>query len=392
MSVGNIEKRGVNSYRLTVSGGSDRNGKRIKYQKTIKAKSEREAGKALALFIADIEAGKIQKEPPPHEMTFSEFTDLYLNNYAMTNLSGTTVSEYKRILNVHLLPRFGARPLSSIRPLDALSLYAELGQDGIRHDGKQGGYSPRTIHRVHELLRSMFELAFRWELINSNPIAKVTPPKVGRAEVEFLTLEEAKRLYEKVGFEDPLFCAFVRIAMLTGLRRSEMLGLTWGAVNMEKREMQVSIAVVYVPDVGLVQKEPKTERSNRTIFLTDGLLEEFNRLLLRRNMLFPTAQITAQEYLFVTPNGILLHPDTITGYYRDFIARNPDLPNVTLHGLRHTAATLMLTNGVDIETVSRVLGHASSTTTSNYYLHSADESKRRALQGLDAAISNKQPF
>lgn len=389
MAVGNIEKRGVNSYRLTVSGGSDANGKRIKYQKTIKAKSDREAGKALALFIADIEAGKIQKESQPHEMTFAEFTTLYLQNYAKTNLSGTTVSEYKRILDVHLLPRFGARPLNSIKPLDALTLYGELEKDGARIDGKPGGYSPRTIHRIHELLRSMFELAFRWELINSNPIARVTPPKVGRAEVEFLTLEQAKTLYERVGCEDSLFCSFVRIAMLTGLRRSEMLGLTWGAIDFERREMHVSAAVVYVPGVGLVQKDPKTDRSVRTIYLTDGLLEELDGLLLRRNALFPSSQINSQEYIFVAPNGVLLHPDTISGYYRDFIARNPDLPNVTLHGLRHTAATLMLYNGVDIETVSRVLGHASSTTTSNYYLHSADESKRLALQGLDAAIKSR---
>lgn len=97
MPIGNIEKRGVNSFRLTVSGGSDANGKRIKYQKTIKAKSEREAEKALALFVADIESGKVGKEsvPAPHETTFSEFTALYLDNYATTNLSGTTVSEYK---------------------------------------------------------------------------------------------------------------------------------------------------------------------------------------------------------------------------------------------------------------------------------------------------------
>lgn len=279
--------------------------------------------------------------------------------------------------------------MNSIKPLDALSLYSEMEKDGVRLDGKPGGYSPRTIHRVHELLRSMFELAYRWELIDSNPIAKVTPPKVGRAEVEFLTLDEAKTLYDRVGMEDPVFCAFVRIAMLTGLRRSEMLGLTWGAVDFEKREMCVSVAVVYVPEVGLVQKEPKTERSIRTVFLTDSLLEELNRLLYRRNMLFPESPIMPQEYIFVSPTGMLLHPDTMSGWYRDFIAMNPDLPNVTLHGLRHTAATLMLASGVDIEMVSRVLGHASSTTTSNYYLHSADESRRRALQELEAAIMNK---
>ena len=136
MAVGNIEKRGTNSYRLTVSGGSDVNGKRIKYQKTIKAKSEREAGKALAMFVADIEAGKVQKEPSPQKMTFSEFTTLYLENYAMPNLSGTTVSEYRRMLAVHLLPRFGDRPLNSIRPLDALALYGDMERDGARVDGK----------------------------------------------------------------------------------------------------------------------------------------------------------------------------------------------------------------------------------------------------------------
>ena len=385
MGIGNIEKRGVDSYRLTVSGGFDDTGKRIKYQKTIKAKSAREASKQLAFFVADIEAGKIQKETK-HEMTFAEFSELYLHNYAETNLSGTTLSEYRRILAVHLLPRFGERPIKSIRPLDALELYGDMQKDGARIDGKPGGYSPRSIHRIHELLRSMFELASRWELIDYNPIAKVTPPKMGRMEVESLTLEEAKMVYERLENEDPLFSGFIRIAMLTGLRRSEMLGLTWGSIDFDRRELHVTVAVVYVPSVGLVQKEPKTERSNRTIYMSDSLMYEFNRLLMRRNYLFSTTPIAAQEYVFVAPNGVLLHPDTVTGYYRDFIDRNPDLPNVTLHGLRHTAATLMLASGIDVETVSRVLGHASSITTSNYYLHSADESKKRALQALDSAI------
>lgn len=145
MSIGSVEKRGVSSYRLTVSGGVDPFGKRIKYQKTVKVNSERAAQKELALFVAEIESGSVQaaKAPP---LTFAQFSNMYLENYALTNLSGTTVAEYKRILAVHLLPRFGAQPLNSIRPLDALSLYSDLSHDGARMDGKPGGYSPRTIH------------------------------------------------------------------------------------------------------------------------------------------------------------------------------------------------------------------------------------------------------
>lgn len=155
----NLEKRGKNRYRITVSAGFKPNGTRRYIRKTITAKSEREARKMLALFVSEIESKKITADSG---MKFKDFVELWDNNYARTNLEVKTYTRYRDMLKGNILPAIGEMRLAEIKPVTLLNLYGKLISDGARKDGKSGGYSAKTVQHIHRLISSIFNKAAEW--------------------------------------------------------------------------------------------------------------------------------------------------------------------------------------------------------------------------------------
>ena len=385
--MGNVEKRGNNKYRLTVSAGYKTDGTRIYIRKTITAKSEREAKKQLALFEAEVQQKNITADS---NIKLKDFVRICEDNYAKVNLEAKTYQRYMEMINSNIIPELGEKKLNEIKPVHLLDFYSKLGRDGARKDGKKGGYSNKTITHIHRIISEIYNKAEQWQIIGINPAANVKPPKIMKKEIDFYSVEDIKILIKSLEDEPIRARTMTLLAVYTGMRRSELLGLTWDSIDFEAKVIHINKAVVYIPKIGRLKKETKTVRSNRMIAMSESVE---NLLVQYRKWQCDTKDMLANkwtdsDFVFTNDFGEMIHPDSISQWFNRFIKRK-GLKHITFHGLRHTAATLLISSGVDIETVSRILGHSSSAVTSQVYLHSADAIRKDAMNRLDRTINGR---
>lgn len=183
---------GNNKYRFRASTGSYKNRKYI--SETVQASSMREAKKLYAKFIARIESGNTYSAS---KTTLNEFSKKWLETYVKPNLSPTTYQSYTEKLNMHILPYLGHKRLDKITPFDIDSLYNLLANKLTNRKDENGNYktlSPASIHRVHEIISSMFSFAYKWDLVPYNPCNKVTKPKYKRTKMTCYDEETSKKI------------------------------------------------------------------------------------------------------------------------------------------------------------------------------------------------------
>ncbi len=379
--VGNIEKRGENSYRLRVSGGYTGEGKRITYKKPIQAKSKKEAQKELALFITEIETGQALSAK---KMRFRDYADFWINNYAIPNLSPKTYERYKSMLKSRILPYLGNMYLDKIQPMQLMYLYQELSEATYVRKNVTHKLSSKTVLEHHRLLHSMLQQAVYWQMIPYNPASRVRPPKAKKPNINFYDDAQTIALIKALEGEELKFRVIILLTIFTGLRRGEVLGLEWQDINFKNSSLTVRQASQYVSSIGIYTKDPKTETSNRIISIPESiikLLKEYKREQLKNRLRLGDKWIETDR-LFVQWNGAPMHPDTITRWFRQFL-EDKNLPHITFHGLRHTHATLLISQGLDVRTVSNRLGHAQTSTTLNFYAHAFAKMDREASDKLD---------
>lgn len=382
-----IEKRGENKYRLTVSAGFKPDGSRKLIRKTIQAKSEREAKKQLALFVAEVENKKITADS---SMKFRDFVEIWDKSYAETNLEIRTYTRYKDLLQKNILPAIGDLKLIDIKPVTLLELYRKLGTDGARRDKKAGGYSGRTIQHIHRLISSILNKAVSWQIIGYNVALNVKPPRAEKKEIDFYSVEEIQTLISALRDEPIRHRTMVLLAIYSAMRRSEILALKWSDIDFTEKTITINKAAVYASGFGRVNKGTKTARSNRVIAMNDSLIEILKqyRLWQEEMKILLANKWEGSEFIFTNDFGAPLHPDSISQWFGKFIKRK-NLKHISFHGLRHSAASLLL-DSTDIETVSRVLGHSSSVVTSQIYLHSHNAVRTEAMNRLDKVINNTE--
>lgn len=379
--VGNIEKRGENSYRLRVSGGYTGEGKRIIYKRTVQAKNKTEAEKELALFISEIETGQALSAK---KMRFRDYADFWINNYAVLNLSPKTYERYKSMLKSRILPYLGNMYLDKIQPMQLMYLYQELTQSTYTRKNTTYKLSSKTVLEHHRLLHSMFQQAVYWQMIAYNPASRVRSPKAKKPSINFYDDAQTIALIKALEGEELKFRVIILLTIFTGLRRGEVLGLEWQDINFKNSSVTVRQASQYVSSIGIYTKDPKTETSNRVISIPESitkLLKEYKRKQLECKLRLGDKWIETNR-LFIKWDGSPMHPDTITKWFRQFL-EDKNLPHITFHGLRHTHATLLISQGLDVRTVSNRLGHAQTSTTLNIYAHSFAKMDKEASDKLD---------
>lgn len=379
--VGNIEKRGENSYRLRVSGGYTGEGKRIIYKRTIQTKSKTEAEKELALFISEIETGQALSAK---KMRFRDYADFWINNYAIPNLSPNTYERYKSMLKSRILPYLCNMYIDKIQPMQLMYLYQELTDSTYTRKNATYKLSSKTVLEHHRLLHSMLQQAVYWQMVPYNAASRVRPPKSRRPNINFYDDAQTIALIKALESEELKFRVIILLTIFTGLRRGEVLGLEWQYIDFKNSSVTVRQASQYVLSIGVYTKAPKTETSNRVISIPESitkLLKEYKRKQLETRLRLGDKWIETNR-LFVQWNGAPMHPDTITKWFRQFL-KDKNLPHITFHGLRHTHATLLIAQGLDVRTVSNRLGHAQTSTTLNIYAHSFAKMDREASEKLD---------
>ncbi|KAB3533841.1 site-specific integrase [Alkaliphilus pronyensis] len=283
-----IEKRGENSYRITVSAGYDSNGKKIRKHKSITLDPKltpKQIEKELNMLAIEFEKQVQTGQALDGKITLKSFISRWLQEYAVTQLESKTIASYKAELENKILPALGHLRMDKIQPVHLLSFYNNLLEDGVRLDGKPGGYSNRTIKYQHQILSSILQTAVYWQVISSNPCERVKPPKKEAHKEKTKHFDEVQAILflGAVQEEELKYQVVANITLYGGLRKGELLALTWKDINFDDQTIRINKANQYLKDIGIYTKEPKNKSSIRTITLPDNVISLLRKYKLLQN-------------------------------------------------------------------------------------------------------------
>lgn len=387
---GSIEKRGKNSYRLTVSEGFDLNGKPMIHRKTVHG-TKKDAEVELAKFVTEVQNGLVIDGK---SLKFSEFTEIWKRDYGSKELAPSTYKRYCRMLETRLLPYLGHFYINKIKPTDIMKFYDLLEKDTqlVRKKGNNGAktkkpLSGKTILEHHRLLRAMLHKAVYWQLVVSNPAERVQPPKARKPKRKSYDDEQTKILLENLELlssEDTKYKVAIILTVFTGVRLGELMGLEWQDVDFKNGIISINRSSQYLSDMGVFTKVPKTESSIREIAIPEfiiSLLEEYKLWYEEQKSIYGELW-TDSDRLFVQADGKPMHPSTISKWFVKYVGQI-GLPVINFHGLRHTNASLLVAQNIDIAVISARLGHAQISTTLDFYVHPLLSHNRKAGYALE---------
>ena len=393
---GSIEKRGKNSYRLSCLAGYNLQGKPIKKTKTVHC-TKKEAEIELAKFVADVQNGMVIEGK---SLRFSEFTEIWKRDYGSKELAPSTYKRYCRMLETRLLPYFGHFYVNKIKPTDIMQFYDLLSKDTqlVRKKDNDGNktlkpLSGKTILEHHRLLRAMLHKAVYWQVIVSNPAERVQPPKAKKPKRKYYDDDQCKILLEnleQLDEEQIKYKTAIILTVFTGVRLGELMGLEWNDIDFRNGIVSINRSSQYLADTGVFTKMPKTESSIREVAIPDfviSLLEEYKLWYEEQKSLYGELWIDSNR-LFVQADGKPMHPSTISKWFVKFIGQI-GLPVINFHGLRHTNATLLIAQNIDVAVVAARLGHAQITTTFNFYVHPIIAHNKKAGFALENLLLSK---
>lgn len=394
-----IIKRGKNSFRLIVELGYDSKGKRIKRLKTIKVddallkttKKLREyLDMELAKFKMEVEAGEYIA---PEKMRVADFVTDWETKYAKNHLGPRTLDTYKLHLRTRIIPSFGHLRLDQVQPIHIVRFLDELSNDGQRKDKLVGGLSSGTIEIIYRVLRNIFNRAVEWRLIKNNPVAAVKKPKVERKEMKVYDEKTTRMLFEALEGETLQWRVMITLALTTGLRKGELLGLEWKHFDLESGTLEVRQSLSFTRGGGYHLKEPKTRNSIRKLSLPKSIISDLKTYRHQCNKeRMQTAELWEggkNFFVFTTWHGKPLNPYSVRTWWVRFLKRH-SLPFIRFHDLRHTSATLLINQGIHAKIISSRLGHANILTTMNIYGHALQEADQIAANSFDALFQEKE--
>lgn len=315
---------------------------------------------------------------------FADFCVIYLTA-KKENISSTTYLLYETAIQRILIPKLGHLHLDEIKPFHVQELINFLATPSGRVDKKGEKLAPATIRRYLTILQSIMTMAWKQEYIQSNPAdtRKLEISKIVTPEVEAFTNEEIAEILKMAQLEPIHIHAVIATAIYTGARRGEIAGLKWDDIDFEKRTMYIRRSVVKLVGREPEIKLPKTISSIRQMAIPQALcdvLQELKKEQDRKKALLGE-KWHEEGFLFTDWCGHVMHPHTPTKQFDKFLKKY-GFRHLKFHGLRHSSATYLLSNGCDIKTVSKRLGHTSIDTT-NIYVHALAKTDKAAADCFD---------
>ena len=385
-----IQKRN-GSYLITVSDGYAADGKQRRKTMTWTPDpnmTARQIGKELQRQATLYEERVKTGQDMGANIKLEAFARKWMAEYAATQLSPKTIARHKELLG-RICPALGHIAIGKIQPHHLLEFYNQLAQPG--QNKKTGGsLSEETIMHHHRLISSMLGTAVQWSILHSNPATRVKPPKIPHREIQSYDEVQSAALLSALQTEPIKYRAAITLLLYAGLRRGELLGLEWRDVSWDSNVISVSRSSQYIKGAGIFTKEPKTKGSIRKLTLPPdvmALLKKFQVWQMEERLKAGDRWADAGR-LFTTEDGKPMHPDSLLTWFNRFLERN-NLPHVSLHGLRHTSATVLITSGVDIRTVSQRLGHQRASTTLDRYTHAVESRDKAVADKLQEVFSFK---
>ena len=385
------------SYKFTCCVGRDDNGKQIWRTKTIKSpgltpKREKD-------YVADqmtawekqqkADYARTHNAVDKDRITLAEFvTEHWWPDHVMDGShTPSSISFYKQMSD-HILEYFGSKKKLSQIDAETVKRYIKyLRTDAVSKSGKP--YSATTIQHHFSTLRNILEYARRFRYIQSDPCHDLTQkekPHRDNKKVDFLSIHQAQRFMECLQDEPLFWRCFMTVLLKTGLRRGECVGLQWGDIDGNKLTLSISRNVTIdrnSPDKIYVGKTKTDE--DRTVPISQGLyallMTHKHEQQKKHGVLLPNAFVFCSALNPYKP----IYPTEPTRWQSKFVKRN-DLPQVSPHDLRHTAATLALESGADLKQVQELLGHRDPSTTMAFYTGVTEEAQRRTIEGIESLI------
>lgn len=315
------------------------------------------------------------------------FLDQWLET-VKSNLASSTYESYVQTVNLHLKPALGNIALGKLKPIDIQRYYtAEL--NGGRKDNKKtvgSGLSSTTVLYHHRVLHRALETAVKWGLISRNPADMVDPPRKAKKEINTLNEKQIHILLS--GIKDEYLYMPVFLAVMTGMRRGEILGLRWRDVDLQNGIIYVTQAL-YQRKAGIPTfTEPKTPQSKRAIQISDAVIKalEKHKAEQDKNRSYFTSKYAPYDLVCCMQDGKPINPESLSSYFADTTKRL-GFP-VRFHDLRHTHASLLLKAGINPKIVSERLGHNSIEITLNTYSHVMPGLQKEAADKFEEMLKN----
>ena len=365
---GSIRKRLDGRWEGRYTAGYDQTGKRI--IKNVLGKTQAEVKEKLAKAIEESKKLDIVRSD---EYTVAEWLRLWYELYAKPNIRPTTADSYHRGIESHVIPRIGEIKMKKLTSRDIQKMYKDLQENGRLRKSKkqQSGLSNATVRGIHMMLHNALDRAVKERLILRNPTEDCIIPKIQKQEMKILHPEDMKVYLEAADKRGVLPMFYLEL--VTGIRKGELTALLWSDLDEGKRTISVSKQAVGDRNRNVTISRPKTENSVRKISIPLSAVE----LLRQEHEKHPD-----NPWMFPSPKtGEMYHPDSIVKLHEK-ILKNTGLEHIRFHDLRHTFATMALQNGVDVKTVSSMLGHYDAGFTLRTYTHATRQMQEQAAEKM----------
>jgi integrase len=343
-------------------------------RKVIYARSQAEARRKLTEALADRDRGLTYDA---EGLTVEGYLARWLEDSVRGSVKATTYQSYGSLVRLHVCPTLGRTKLAALTSAHIQTLYRAKLDEGL---------APKTVKYIHTTLHRALKQAVRWGLVPRNAAAEVDPPRVSTPEMRPLSPTQARTLLDAA--KGNRLEALYILAVTTGMRQGELLGLGWEDVDLEARTVRVRRTLALARG-GPRLTEPKTKGSRRQIRLTAGAVQvlERHREHQEAEGILAGGEWNAWGLVFCTKRGTPIRRDNLHDKHWKPLLRRAELPDIRFHDLRHTCATLLLTQGVHPKIVSEMLGHSSIAITLDTYSHVIPGLGEAAANAMEDALS-----
>lgn len=383
-------------YRIFIRKGATKGHKGDYFSKVINGN----LSKARKLRDDKLAELRLSKNQNKDDITFIDFCRLYYKEYADKELSPETVSGGKNELKNYVFPEIAYMPLKKIDVLTIQKLINKLKERNKERTNKNGEVeklSSTTVNNVYRLLRKILNKAIAWEYIDSNPVVKVKAPGNSKTEKRSYNREELIEVLELLKKEDIITECLFTIAICSGLRRGEIVGLHIDDINFVNNTISVNRAVVWDYKKSIsIEKETKTKGSVRVVPVPLFCMEVIREYLKLRDRMISRFKKEYRNYkvidnLFLNKYGKIMASDTASAKWGDFRKRHPNIKNVSLHGLRHSYCSMQMNENSNLSPadVQKLMGHSQLSTT-YIYTHSNEDKNDAAVSVFDKYYNSNQ--